>query len=49
MSSTKPKRVKGCCGMCGNWQTNGKGNWALAKRMMKLGQKRRFTKTQDGW
>ena len=49
MSSTKPKRVKGCCGMCGHYKTNGKKNDAKLRMMRKLGQRRRFTKAQDGW
>ncbi len=49
MSGSKPKRIKGCCGVCGHFKVNGKKNDAVVRAMRKLGQKRRFTRTQDGW
>jgi hypothetical protein len=42
MSGSKPRGVRGCCGACGSWKTNGRGNWGLTKAMRKRGVKRRF-------
>lgn len=44
------RRIKGCCSLCGRPLCNGGKNWVLAKIERKAtGQKRRFTKGQDGW
>jgi hypothetical protein len=46
----KSSKMRGTrCPCCSTFACNGKHNERLAKMMRKLGQKRRFTKAQDGW